>query len=209
LERFLRWISPLGLNEVAYVIAPFWFAGLFISIIYHALWLRVVIDVGLVYILSAAVVSTMADRWSKRSLGLKRYIVVPIPRWLAVALVRGRMNLPKEKRYFLLHVRVNRVQDPRRMEREMRSDIRRGMQAEWTNNAVFLGNTFGSLGRLQEKLLQEWGDVEIIEGTFFPLQTLFLKPERYQRKMFGRVLSKDTKWKIVKFEVREKEEDSK
>lgn len=206
MERFLRWISPFGLNEVAYVIAPFWFVGLFISIIYHALWLRVVIDVGLVYILSAAVVSTLADRWSKRGLGLKRYIVVPIPRWLAVAMVRGRMNLPEGKRYFLLHVRVNRVQDPRRMAKEMRSDIRRGMQAEWTNHAVFLGNTFGSLGRLQTQMLDKRGCVEVVEGTFFPLQTLFLKPERYQKKMFGRVWSKETVWKMVKVEVREKED---
>jgi hypothetical protein len=201
MEKILRMWAPLGITEVVHTIFPWWCIGAVASFIWHAHWLDLVTMAGALYMLSSAISGRMARWWSHHSLGLRRYIVVPIPRWVAVVLLRRRMNLPRGKHYFLLHVRVNRVQDPRRMEREMRSDIRRGMQAEWTNNAVFLGNTFGSLGRLQEKLLREWGDVETIEGTFFPLQTLFLKPERYQRKMFGRVLSKETTWKIVKFEV--------
>ncbi|GIM47681.1 hypothetical protein DNHGIG_32300 [Collibacillus ludicampi] len=205
MERILRMWAPLGITEVAHTIFPWWCIGAVASFIWHARWLDLVTVAGALYVLSSGISGRVTRWWSRNFLGLRRYIVVPIPRWVAGVLIRGRMNLPRGKHYFLLHVRDDRGLEPRRMAREMQRDIRCGVQAEWTNHAVFLGNTFGSLGRLQEKFLQEWGDVEIIEGTFFPLQTLFLKPERYQRKMFGRVLSKETKWKIVKFEVREKE----
>lgn len=147
---------------------------------------------------STAALIRVAKRWSRRTLGLRRYIVVPLPRWVAVLLVRGRMSLPRGRRYFFLHVRRERGLDPRQMAWEMREDVQKAMAAEWTRGAVFLGCTFADLGTRQKRLLAQYGEVEMVPGTFVPGQTWLLSPKRYQKHMFGRVFG-GGQWKIVKF----------
>ncbi|MDI3329094.1 MAG: hypothetical protein QJR06_11120, partial [Alicyclobacillaceae bacterium] len=146
MERLLRIWSPFGIIEVAYTILPWWALAAAASFFWSSRWLDAVTVVGAVYLLSAAGLMRTTGWWSRHTFGLRRYIVVPIPRWVAVALVRGRMPLLAGRRYFLLHVRVDRGLDPRRMAREMAGDVRRAVESERASGAVFIGCTFGSLG---------------------------------------------------------------
>jgi len=198
LERWLRLWSPLGIMEVASALIPWWLIGAPASVIWHVWWLNFFATAMSLYLLSTIALMCVAKRWSRRTLGLRRYIVVPVPRWVAILLVRGRMSLPRGRRYFVLHVRSERGLDPRKMAREMREDVRKAMGAEWTRGAVFLGCTFADLGTRQKKLLAQYGEVEMIPGTFVPGQTWLKSPKRYQKHMFGRVFG-GGQWKIVKF----------
>lgn len=199
MERLLRIWSPFGIVEVANALFPWWCLVAVVSLVWHARWLDLVAVAGALYVLSGAAFMQVS-RWWSRQLGLRRYIVVPIPRWIAVALVRGRLSLPRGRRYFVLHVRSEGGLDPRQMAQEMQEDVRKAMAAEWTRGAVFLGCTFADLGRRQKRLLAQYGEVEMVPGTFVPGQTWWLNPKRYQKHMFGRVFG-GGQWKIVKFVV--------
>lgn len=195
MEKLLRLWACLGINEWIYAFFPWWLIGLFFQATYHLKWLGVVLGIGVFSMISTFFLGKVCALWSKKRLGLQRYFVFPIYRWMAVLLVRGRMDLPRNKRYFLLHVRSR----PGEVFQEMRKDVQKGLMSTWTKETVFLGNTFGSLGKLQLKQLTHCGKVESISGTFFPGQTWLLNTKYYQRKMFGRVFSKSSDWKIIKF----------
>ncbi|HHY67973.1 MAG TPA: hypothetical protein GX517_12415 [Alicyclobacillus sp.] len=200
MERLLRIWSPFGIIEVTYTILPWWALAATASFFWRSKWLDVITVAGALYLLSAAALMRVARWWSRHTLGLRRYIAVPIPRWLAVALIRGRMALPAGRRYFLLHVRVEQGVDLRRMAREMAGDVRRAVESEWARGAVFVGCTFGALGTRQKRLLEQYGEVVAVPGTFLPAQTLLLRPKGYQKKMFGRRWSQG-QWQVVKFQV--------
>jgi len=198
LEKFLRLWSPLGIVEAAYAMMPWWALAAAASFFWNSWWLDGFAVAGALYLLSSAALMRAARWWSRKSLGLHRYIVVPIPRWAAVALVRGRLSLPRGRRYFLLHVRADRGLDPRRMAREMREDVRRAVESEWTSGVVFLGNTFGSLGTRQRRLLEKYGEVVVVSGTFLPGQTWMMRTAKYQKRMFGRGFGRGN-WQVVRF----------
>jgi hypothetical protein len=195
MEKILRSWACLGINEWIYAFFPWWLVGLAFQAIYPLKWLGVALGIGVFSMISTYLLGEVCKGWSKKVWGLQRYFVFPIYRWMAVLLIRGRMNLPRNKRYFLLHVRSR----PGEIFNEMRKDVQKGLVSSWTRDSVFLGNTFGSLGKLQLKQLTHGGKIESIPGTFFPGQTWLLNTKYYQRKMFGRVFSQNSDWKMIKF----------
>jgi hypothetical protein len=195
MEKILRIWACLGVNEWIYAFFPWWLLGLLLQATYQVKWLGFALGIGVISMISTYLLGEVCKWWSKKALGLQRYFVFPIYRWMAVLLIRGRMKLPRNKRYFLLHVRSR----PGEIFKEMRKDVQNGLMSTWTKEAVFLGNTFGSLGKLQLKQLTHCGKIESISGTFFPGQTWFLNMKHYQRKMFGRVFSQSSDWKMIKF----------
>jgi len=201
LEQWIRRLSWFGIAEITLAMNPLFLIELMLTVISQNLtfiWvLQGFLVIQLAYSFFSLAVSLAGKVWS-RKLGLKRYFLIPIPRTIAVVLLRGRMPLPKDKRYFMIHVRINRSH--RSIFQEMREDIEHGFAQPWADNSVIIGNTFGSFGARQWKQLHDGSRVTVIEGTFLPGQTWSINTKRYQRKMFGRVFSKDPKWKIVKIE---------
>lgn len=208
MERFLRWWAVFSLNEVTYAILPWLHLWLLLAALLwffwgmDVLWMLLVSIPGLLYVISTYIHTRVARYWSKRVLGLQRYILIPIPRWVACVLVRRGMDLPRGKRYFMLHIGKERVGFGQ-LKKEMQDDVRAALAASWTRGAVFLGNTNRVLAKMQKRMLKGYGNLETIEGTFLPGQTLVPTLEEIIRKKtihtFFRKKRKRT-WEILKFE---------